>query len=200
MKFVLITLLIGVNSVFAQKDIDVSIDIVSDSFQSNEIQIDVLKFYISSVSLRFDDNSVYAESESYHLVNLDIPNVPDKGISEITFTIGTDSVANVSGAMDGDLDPILGMYWAWNSGYINFKVEGHKGDQAFEFHIGGYNGAQATARKFSYPIHADDAISIQVDPYAFINRIDLKANHSIMIPGVKAVSLTDNYQYMLRVE
>lgn len=26
--------------------------------------------------------------------------------------------------MDGDLDPLNGMYWAWNSGYINMKIEG----------------------------------------------------------------------------
>ena len=24
----------------------------------------------------------------------------------------------------GDLDPLKGMYWTWQSGYINFKIEG----------------------------------------------------------------------------
>jgi len=70
--------------------------------------------------------------------------------------IGTDSITNVSGALDGDLDPIKGMYWAWNSGCINFKLEGTRvisGKKTpFEYHIGGYNGPQATAMKKSIKI------------------------------------------------
>jgi hypothetical protein len=31
---------------------------------------------------------------------------------------------DVSGAIDGDLDPILGMYCTWSSVYTNFKLEG----------------------------------------------------------------------------
>ena len=45
--------------------------------------------------------------------------------------------------MGGDLDPTKGMYWAWQSGYINFKMEGSCSQclatkNNFEFHLGGY--------------------------------------------------------------
>jgi len=35
-----------------------------------------------------------------------------------------DSLANVSGAMSNDLDATKGMYWSWQSGFINLKIEG----------------------------------------------------------------------------
>ena len=53
---------------------------------------------------------------------LQIPsNIP---FSKLKFQLGIDSLTNVSGAMGGDLDPTKGMYWTWQSGYINMKIEG----------------------------------------------------------------------------
>ncbi|NRA11506.1 MAG: hypothetical protein HRT57_06100 [Crocinitomicaceae bacterium] len=205
MRFFLILFLLGSTSVIAQKNVSISFDL---SPSDTTMEVGVFKFYLSSISLQFEDNSVYIEPNSYHLINkedsspqsLTLSNVPDKAISKITFTLGTDSMANVSGAMDGDLDPILGMYWAWNSGYINFKLEGKKGNQAFEFHIGGYNGEQATARTLSYSVSADDTIEIKIDPSKFLNQIDLSSTSSVKIPGNEAVGLTNYYPNMISVE
>lgn len=208
MKFFLILLLLGATNAIAQKQVNISFDLIANESLAEDLEIDVFKFYISSISLQFEDGSSFKESSSYHLINkedsisqlITLPNAPNKSIALITFTIGIDSLANVSGAMDGDLDPILGMYWAWNSGYINFKLEGKKGTQAFEFHIGGYNGVQATAKTFSYSIDASREIKIKIDPLAFLNQIDLTTKNSLMIPGVEAALLTDHYQNMIRVE
>jgi RecB family endonuclease NucS len=79
-------------------------------------------------------------------------------------------------------------------------LEGKKGAQAFEFHIGGYNGVQATAKTFSYSTDADQEIKINIDPLAFLNQIDLTTTHSLMIPGAEAALLTDNYQNMISIE
>ena len=62
---------------------------------------------------------------------------------KIKFNLGIDSLTNVSGVMGGDLDPTKGMYWTWQSGYINFKMEGSSAvcptrNHEFQFHIGGY--------------------------------------------------------------
>ncbi|MFT6246234.1 MAG: hypothetical protein ACJA0U_003194 [Salibacteraceae bacterium] len=208
MKFVLILILLGATNTIAQKDVSISFDLNPTDSLAEELEIDVFKFYISSVSLQFEDGSSYQESNSYHLINkadsnsqlILLNSVPNKPIAQISFTLGTDSLANVSGAIGGDLDPILGMYWAWNSGYINFKLEGKKGAQTFEFHIGGYNGVEATAKTFSYSTDADQEIKINIDPLAFLNQIDLTTTHSLMIPGAEAVLLTDNYQNMISIE
>jgi hypothetical protein len=117
---------------------------------SDTLSIDRFRFYISSVVLTFENGQKYIESNSWHLIDAEVPssllfslkNVPEKPIAEIAFNIGIDSVCSVSGALSGDLDPVKGMYWAWNSGYINAKLEGKllsmngKKKEPFEFHIG----------------------------------------------------------------
>ena len=63
--------------------------------------------------------------------------------SSISFTIGVDSLHNCSGLQLGALDPVKGMFWAWNTGYIFMKLEGKSPyskspSNIFEYHIGGY--------------------------------------------------------------
>ena len=57
---------------------------------------------------------------------------------------GVDSLLQRSGVMDGDLDPVHGMYWTWQSGYIQFKLEGllrdSAGERKLELHLGGFEG------------------------------------------------------------
>jgi hypothetical protein len=43
----------------------------------------------------------------------------------VKFMLGIDSGRNHSGAQDGDLDPVHGMLWTWNTGYIFYKHEGN---------------------------------------------------------------------------
>ncbi len=54
-----------------------------------------------------------------------------------------DSARNCSGIQSGALDPVNGMFWTWNTGYIFFKLEGraaasHSTGNTIEYHIGGY--------------------------------------------------------------
>ena len=97
------------------------------------LQFSTLKFYISEVQFLNHEKVVWKEKNSYHLVDatleaslklaLDCP--ADLLFNKVQFQLGIDSVTNVSGVMGGDLDPSKGMYWAWQSGYINFKLEGN---------------------------------------------------------------------------
>ena len=63
--------------------------------------------------------------------------------------VGMDSIANTSDRLDCAFDPLLGMYWAWNTGYIQLKVIGQyytSGTvQPFEYHIGGYTSPNLTS-------------------------------------------------------
>ncbi|GGA94417.1 MbnP family protein [Puia dinghuensis] len=76
---------------------------------------------------------------------------------EIKFTIGVDSFYNIGGVRSGDLDPMLGMFWTWNTGYINARLEGlsdsaHAPAHRFTWDIGGYKAGQNTLRTITIPL------------------------------------------------
>ena len=99
---------------------------------NDTVTITKMKFYLSNIVLELEDGTQYKESNSVHLVDAEtlssleihLKNAPDIKIKKIRFDIGIDSLTSVSENFDGDLDPALGMYWAWNTGYINMKLEG----------------------------------------------------------------------------
>jgi hypothetical protein len=72
-----------------------------------------------------------------------IENVPQGNYSEVTFTLGVDASQVNQGAQTGALDPIHGLFWSWNSGYIFMQVEGEspvstETGHVFQYHVGGY--------------------------------------------------------------
>jgi hypothetical protein len=99
---------------------------------SNKVQIKNLKFYISGLELWNDSKQVWKEPNSFYLLDFSDSNSlhlllnadQDLAFSKIIFSLGIDSLTHESGAFGGALDPIKGMYWTWQSGYINFKLEG----------------------------------------------------------------------------
>jgi hypothetical protein len=187
----------------AQSSVSVIFDI--DLTNTSEVKIETFRFYASNFQIGFTDGTREKINVTCHLIDMEdkeslhikIPTTSNKTIQSINYLIGTDSLTNISGALDGDLDPIKGMYWAWNSGYINFKLEGNRivsGKKApFEYHIGGYNGDQATSRKKSITLieSENDSIYINVNPFIFIESAESVNEFSIMIPGEKAAQLAD---------
>lgn len=99
------------------------------------------------------DKKNIPELNSYHLINEE--GTASKSFSffvmptqynSLSFLIGVDSLKNVSGAQTGGLDPLNGMFWTWNTGYIMFKMEGNSPSSSvvnnkIEYHIGGFSGA-----------------------------------------------------------
>lgn len=169
------------------------------------IHIDVLKFYISEISIHFKDGKENANFNDYWLIDFDsdetrsieLEGVSKENVSSIEFTLGTDSLTNVSGAFDGALDPIHGMYWAWNSGYINTKIEGslqieNRTAAPFEFHLGGYSGEFKTARRVKISCDSDggEGIMLFIDLNYFMDFIDISKTNRVMSPGKKAALLS----------
>ena len=175
------------------------------------ITFHTLKFYISPLTCK-NDNELILRTENVFLVDLEdstsqkielFPTVNKyygKPTKQLSFLLGTDSLTNVSGILDGPLDPINGMYWAWNSGYINLKAEGTIQDSTgntslFEFHIGGYMPPNATVQALSFELDLEKQhpiIAIQMDEwmeFAFEKGI-----HSLMIPGKTALELSNRIQ------
>ena len=103
----------------------------------------------------------------------------------VAFTLGLDSSKNVSGELENAYDPLLGMYWAWNTGYINLKIMGESSavptnSNEFEFHLGGYRSPFATAQTIQIDLN-DQYIYFEVEKL-FSENINLTKNHHIMLP------------------
>ena len=123
--------------------------------------VSMLKYYISNIQLvKADQNKV--NFDDYFLVNeeekgsknIGLNTVPEGEYTAISFILGVDSLHNCSGAQSGALDPINGMFWAWNTGYIFLKMEGQspvstQSRHMLEFHIGGYKAPNNCIRNFT---------------------------------------------------
>lgn len=166
------------------------------------LNISRFRWYLSNFELLKDGKVVWALSKKHHYmdaqiastmtITFEMPEAIDYDV--LKFNLGIDSMTNVSGAMGGDLDPTKGMYWAWNSGYINLKLEGthplcparkHK----FQYHLGGYSGKMNSLQTIQLPVTTQHVI-IDINLDAFFEAIDLTKVYQIMSPSLQAVALS----------
>jgi hypothetical protein len=182
----------------------------------DSVQINRFVCYLSGFTVTYADSSTISETHSYHLLDASEPetmtfelkNVPAGAIRKITFAIGVDSTKSVSGGFGGDLDPVHGMYWAWNSGYINAKLEGTSPrcstfHHAFQFHIGGYLPHERTLREVSFPVSSDQAVSgitLIADVSSWFTGIELATTSSIVMPGAEAVRMADTFHHLFQLQ
>lgn len=167
-----------------------------------DIHFTTLRFYLSNLALYRGDSLVWQETNSYHLIDAATPESKTwelalpKGLEYdvLQFSIGVDSATSCSGAMGGDLDPTKGMFWSWNSGYINFKLEGNYVDcpsrnHKFEYHLGGYAYPYASLQHLSVAASPDSPITIAMDLAQFLNGLSLEKDYRVMSPGAKALEM-----------
>ena len=127
----------------------------------------MLKYYVSNIHLKRNDGKDFISKE-YFLVDedeinsktLSLSKVPDGEYTAISFIVGIDSLHNCKGIQKGALDPVKGMFWAWNTGYIFLKMEGKSpqsitSGKSLEYHIGGFqqphNCIRTVTLSFSTP-------------------------------------------------
>lgn len=204
-----------VMSIFSQteKTIDVKINIIYGSEkleaekwyalnQKDSVLIENLKFYLTDFEFLRDEYTLFQEKNSFHLIDLLDSNschfeihVPKKMyFNFVKFNLGIDSLTNVSGAQGGALDPTTGMYWTWQTGYINFKLEGKSNlcetrNNAFTFHVGGFSGEKNTLQTIKCKDCSTESIEINIDIQKLITLINLKTQNHIMSPTIEAVEL-----------
>jgi hypothetical protein len=168
--------------------------------ESDSIQFTDLKCYLSNIELIGKGNKRYKVTPSVFLIDaqeatsfvLD-STVDVRNFKSISLTLGLDSVVNTSGDLEGALDPILGMYWAWNTGYIHYKFVGHSSlvptpSKLFDFHIGGYRKPNLTYFKLDLPLIGS---TIELDLYQLFNeKLNLTLQYQLMIPGKLAHELS----------
>ena len=194
------SLIVNINAKWNKNPFKLNTSYISKN--TDTLKVTQFKFYVSDFQVVFDDESTLTDHKS-HLIDFEKPNSTifpicknyKKKIIGINFYIGVDSLASVSGALSGDLDPSNGMYWAWQSGYINMKIEGTSSScqtrkNTFNFHIGGYLQPYYALRKIELPMNnLQKQINLTLDLEKFFSEINLKETNSVMIPGAKAMEL-----------
>ena len=188
---------IGKNSILPNSPISLHIN------EQDSVKITEFRFYISKVSFWKSNKQIWVEEESFHLIDLldDSTHkinlkIPDEMVSDkLEFYLGIDSLTNVSGAMGGDLDPTRGMYWTWQNGYINAKIEGMSNvcksrKNEFQFHLGGYMAPFLCVQKIEMIVDRNEYIQIGVNVEKMIEAFDLSKQTKIMSPSLNAVEVS----------
>lgn len=121
-----------------------------------QLKVDRLRYYLSNFRLHGSDGQWTSAARSdtdargYYLVDAADP-ASQKFVLDglkagrydaIEFLVGVDTARNHQGAQTGALDPVHGMFWTWNTGYIFFKLEGQSpqskaSGESVTYHIGG---------------------------------------------------------------
>lgn len=186
--------------------------------KNEDFKISVFKYYVSNIKLSKADGSTYLIPESYFLIdaskddskNIALKDVPAGDYTKIEYTIGVDYARNFAGAQTGALDPINGMFWTWNSGYIFVKLEGTSpvstaAGNALTFHIGGVVDPNNTIRTFSTEINAANPLRIRSDKKPnmhfmvnaaalFTGKTDVSfASLNFTMGGANSVIVANNY-------
>lgn len=175
-----------------------------DASISDSVIFTGLRFYISNVQFYQNNQVVYTAPALAYLIDLEgktqlqFPKLTTP-YNALKFTLGVDSVTNVAGALGNDLDPTLGMYWAWQSGYINLKLEGVSNicktrNHVFQFHIGGYLQPYQTWQEVTLQNVSSKNINISFDLAQFMAKSGLNIAPEVMSPNPNAVHLAQLFK------
>lgn len=180
---------------------------------ASAVKVEKLRFYLSEIRLLHEGVVVFAEANSHHLLDAEQPeslviplHLPEElSYDELVFTLGVDSLTSAGGAYGGDLDPTLGMYWTWRSGYIHFKIEGTSlecpgRNHRYQFHLGGYQAPFNAIREARLGIEPGAEFAIKLDLDQFFQVIDLQTQHRVMSPNAGAMELADLVTRLFYVE
>ena len=165
------------------------------------LKITRFAFYISDIILIQKDRERVSAGKKHQLIDLAKPKsliiqLPNNGvIDSIQFVLGIDSSIQCNGAMGQDLDPVNGMYWTWQSGYIHLKLEGESPafisrQNKFQFHIGGYVSPWSTIHHLSFSLPEGKENKIFVSLNALFQSIIPAKEFAVMQPGERAAELS----------
>lgn len=177
--------------------------------------VTLLNYYISNIKLTSTDGKEYAvpKDKSYFLIKEENPsqkitleNIPVGDYSQISFTIGIDSLKCASPIAErtGVLDPAsagAGMYWNWNSGYIFVKMEGAcdvatSRDKKFRYHIGGFGGYESQTLNNIKNVQLKIPVAKVKKDQSEPSRINIKCDASKVMNGSTNVSIAEKSTVM----
>jgi len=183
------------------------------------------RYYIGNIALNTKEKEMgfprmyklidEADSDSQKLI-LHFPSAYLKEeFINLSFILGVDSEHNCSGAQSGVLDPINGMFWTWNTGYIFLKMEGQSAaskspGHLLEFHIGGYKAPYNCVRQvkltFKKPLMLDGVVADTINVKVDLSQL-FKAHTTVDFSKLSSVTdfhnsttIADNYQAMFSLQ
>lgn len=173
--------------------------------------LSMVKYYLSNIRLHRNGRPDVVSHEVFLIDASDsatstvvLKKVPDGQYDSVSLTIGIDSARNCSGLQRGALDPVRGMFWAWNTGYIFLKVEGTSPastspGRRFEFHVGGFRHPFNSIRTmhFSVAPSLSPTLDLTVDVGLLLMGIDLRTTSVVNTPQQAAI-ITDRYPLFIR--
>lgn len=213
----LILLLFFSGSCFSQSSLPVFFQFVYDGHalvtgasydnEAHSTTISVARLYVSQFCFYNKGQKVAAVNNSCFLLDVEKPQsvtrtltIPDGLVfDEVRFLIGIDEKTNDAGIGNGELDPAKDMYWAWQSGYINMKLEGKTDGTEFTYHIGGFLSPYLSAREVRLPATQSESISISIDVKKLLDGTDVKLTPHIMSPGTQAMTMSDRAPQMFSI-
>lgn len=181
----------------------------------DSLTIHRFKYYISHIQLMDEQEKKVKLPVQYYLIDAADSNssmiqlnIPVGKYQSIHFLLGVDSVRNVSGVQTGALDPLHGMFWTWNSGYIMAKLEGTAtssqiAGKQFTYHIGGFRSTNNTARNISLPLSSSvHSVTIIADAKKWFDgsyELSIAKEPVCHSPGALAVRIANNYAHMFSI-
>lgn len=182
--------------------------------QKDTLVIHSLRYYISDIKLFQNKVEVYAETNGYHLIDLSDPSslnielklLKNTPYDEISFNLGIDSATNTAGALGGALDPSKGMYWSWQSGYINLKLEGSSNvcpqfGHTFQYHLGGYLYPNLAMQNIRLKTNRKQGavLNIAFDLEQWLLQLPLGVQQHMMSPSKHAVQISKSAAQAFKV-
>jgi endonuclease/exonuclease/phosphatase family metal-dependent hydrolase len=169
------------------------------------LHVELLKSYVGHIELLDMNKQIIGrDSVSYRLIDFKKSNSLNFSIqsnsgyaSYFRLTLGVDSTTNAAGVHCCALDPANGMYWSWQSGYIQFKLEGKQKDgNALNLHLGGFSNEHMSSISTEMPIHRlvsngpvlppnmrTQNLSISLSLDSFLELVHTNKEYSLMSPN-----------------
>jgi hypothetical protein len=181
------------------------------------------KYYFTNIKLKDDKGKWWSDPDSYYIIDATESKptinlqVPSGKYSEISYTIGVDSLRNFSGAQGGALSPSNGMFWSWQTGYIHMISEGQspqidRPNKNFIHHIGGFLDSfnvvkvveSALPKPLIIEVDNPQKIIMGIDVAKLYdnegNKLSIPEVTNIHTPGENAFKLSQNFKSMFRIK
>lgn len=164
-------------------------------YKGDSIKFEELKAYLSDIYLT--QNKDLTKIADVWLVDFEDPKNELLNVkiqygesSNLSFNFGLDSIYHVNMEYAGKLDPIHGMYWAWNTGYINFKLVARCSavklkNGLLDYHLGGYLKPNQTNQHLEFNFNGT-TLFLDLLPLFEKGIIQPELLPSIVLPGKEA--------------